>query len=262
VSRGWPTLLPALACFAYFFAGIPLFWLHARRRGLHREARVEARRPSPLVPRWLVYYLLWMIGPFERALVRARVTPNQVTLAGLVGSCAAAAALAAGWFDAGGWLYLAVGILDLCDGRIARATGRASRAGAFCDSVADRWSECAIFAGMTVYYQRTWVIYVILTALCSSLMVSYTRARAEGLGVSADAGTMQRPERVLLLGVALAAAPFAAVYERRARPIYWLAVAALAFLAVTATVTALGRARAAFRRLRADEQPTALSPPP
>jgi len=263
LTRPWHTLLPALFLFAYFLGAVPFFWLHVRRHGLDREDRIESRRPSRLFPKWLIYYLMWAIGPVERALVRSGVSPNLLTLSGLLVSSGAAALVSHGFFDLGGWLYLFVGILDIFDGRVARATGRVTRSGAFYDSVVDRYSECAIFIGMFIYYHQSWVMYVILAALIGSLMVSYTRARAEGLGVKDDAtvGLMQRPERVFLLGVALAISPYeAAIWERPVHPDFYVSVAAVMFLALTANVTALRRFWAVFRHLRTEEP--ALTPAP
>ena len=247
-------LLPAVICFAYFLGGLPVFALATRRHGMLRDERVESRRSK--LPKWLAYYLLWSIGPLERGLVRARVKPNTLTFFGFVLSLAAGAFVSHGFFSIGGWLYLFVGIVDIFDGRVARATGRVSRSGAFYDSVVDRYSECAIFVGLIIYYHQSWVMYVILGALVGSLMVSYTRARAEGLGATEDAkiGTMQRPERVLLLGVAMAASPFvAAAWERPVHPDFVVTVAAVLFLAASANLTAFLRFWAVFKHLRREE---------
>jgi CDP-diacylglycerol---glycerol-3-phosphate 3-phosphatidyltransferase len=255
MTRSMITLLPAVCCFAYFVGGVPLYWLHRRRVGVAREPRIESRRRSLLIPKWLIYYLLWVIAPVERSLIRARVSPNALSSFGLVLSFGAAAALAAGWFDVGGWLYLFVGIVDLFDGRVARATGRSSSAGAFYDSVADRYSECAIFVGLCAYYRGSWITAVVIAALLGSLMVSYVRARAEAFGAAALAarGAMQRPERIFLLGVSLAASPFVATQtEGGAHPMFVVAVAAIAVLALSSHVTALVRTIVVFRALRAE----------
>jgi CDP-diacylglycerol--glycerol-3-phosphate 3-phosphatidyltransferase len=252
MTRSLLTLLPALSCFAYFFGGVPFYWLHRRRVGVAREPRIEARRRSLLIPKWLIYYLLWVIAPVERALIRARVSPNALSSFGLGLSLASALALAAGWFDVGGWLYLFVGIVDLFDGRVARATGRSSSGGAFWDSVADRYSECAIFVGLCAYYRGSWITGIVIAALVGSLMVSYVRARAEAFGAAALAarGAMQRPERIFLLGVSLAASPFvAAQTERATPPTFFLAVAAIFVLALSSHVTALVRTAVVFRAL-------------
>jgi CDP-diacylglycerol--glycerol-3-phosphate 3-phosphatidyltransferase len=252
MTRSLITLIPALLCFTYFLGGVPVYWLHQRRVGIVRDPRIEARRPSLLIPKWLIYYLLWVIAPVESALIRWRVSPNALSTAGLLLSLVAGAVLAQGWFDIGGWLYLFVGIIDLFDGRVARATGRSSAAGAFWDSVADRYAEGGVFVGLLAYYRDSWIGALVIAALLGSLMVSYVRSRAEAFGAAALAarGAMQRPERVFLLGVALAAAPFvAAQTERVARPTFWVAAGAIAVLAVSSHVTALSRTRVVFRAL-------------
>jgi CDP-diacylglycerol---glycerol-3-phosphate 3-phosphatidyltransferase len=258
MTRSMITLLPALLCFAYFFGCVPVYWAHVRRVGIAREARIESRRRSMLIPKWLIYYLLWVIAPVEGMLIRQRISPNALSSFGLALSVVAGAALSQGWFDVGGWLYLFVGIVDLFDGRVARATGRASRGGAFYDSVVDRYSECAIFVGLVAYYRGSWISAVVLAALLGSLMVSYVRARAEAFGAAALAarGAMQRPERIFLLGVSLAASPFvAAQLERPAdRPLFYVAVAAIHVLAVTSHFTALSRTWVVFHALCAEDR--------
>jgi CDP-diacylglycerol--glycerol-3-phosphate 3-phosphatidyltransferase len=107
-----------------------------------------------------------------------------------------------------GALVLVGGIWDIFDGQVARASGMASKFGSFYDSTLDRISEIVVYMGLLSLYNNygaaladVWMIYVIFAAMGGSLMVSYTRARAEGLGVDCTVGLMQRPERVVLLGV-------------------------------------------------------------
>ncbi len=265
MSRAWHTWVPAILFFTYFLGGLPLFALSLRKHRMIKDDRIEARRGSALVPKWLIYYLMWVITPFERLLVRSKISPNLVTFTGLVVSSLAAVALAYGFFDLGGWAYLFVGILDICDGRVARATGRVSKSGAFYDSVIDRYAEFAVFTGLVVYYRSSGVLYVILAALVGSFMVSYTRARAESLGAGGDAmvGLMQRPERVVLLGVALAISPFVtATYAHEPHPSYEVAAVAILLLAVTANFTALRRFWTVFCHLRAEDLENHPAPRP
>lgn len=257
MSRSLITLLPALLCFVYFFGGVPLYWLHRRRVGVAVDPRIETRRRSLLIPKWLIYYLLWNIAPVERTLIRLRVSPNALSSFGFLLSLASSVTLARGWFDVGGWLYLFVGIVDLFDGRVARATGRVSRAGAFYDSVIDRYSESAIFVGLAVYYRDSWIAAMVVAALIGSLLVSYVRSRAEAFGAAALAarGAMQRPERIFLLGIALAASPFvAARTEPVAHPNFFVAVVAIVVLAVSSHFTAFARTVVVFRALSADDR--------
>src|SRR2546430_13443438 len=194
-------LYPLFALTAYFIVALGLFSLRARWVGIAVDAEIESRPASRLLGRFLRHYMMWVLGPWERALVRWRVTPNALTMASFVTACASGIFFALGNFGAGGWLYLLTGILDILDGRIARATGKVTTGGAFFDSVMDRYAELVVFGGLSIYYRGSWALYVVLLASLGSIMVSYTRARGEALGVNVNIGTMQRPERLFYLGV-------------------------------------------------------------
>src|SRR5256885_12306398 len=98
-----------------------------------------------MLGRLLRHFMMWLLGPWQRALVRSGVTPNALTFASLVVACGSAVAVARGSFAAGGWLYFLCGILDILDGRVARVTNRVSTSGAFFDSVIDRYAELVVF---------------------------------------------------------------------------------------------------------------------
>jgi phosphatidylglycerophosphate synthase len=252
-------LLPLIVLTALFVLGVPVFALYVRKHGLPKDERIEKRKVGPFLGRWLMYYLLWLIAPIERLLIRMGISPNALTFSSLLLSSGAAVALAFGRFGLGGWLYLFTGIFDIFDGRVARATGRVTRGGAFYDSVVDRWAEALIFCGLAWYYRQSWVLFLVLIALVASFMVSYARARGEGLGATTgDAGAMQRPERILYLGAGIALSPVVAAldYDPRigmmdggAHPLHLLAVIALALVAVTSLATAVRRSWVIFRQL-------------
>jgi CDP-diacylglycerol--glycerol-3-phosphate 3-phosphatidyltransferase len=133
-------------------------------------------------------------------------SPNGITLLGLVVAGASAYLLSVGYLAAGGGVLLASGLLDLMDGAVARATGRVTSFGAFLDSVSDRVSEAAVLLGLLIFYldrPSTSGAALVYVAMVGSIMVSYTRARAEGLGLECKVGLMTRPERVAVLGVGL-----------------------------------------------------------
>ena len=144
--------------------------------------------------------------PVARFLGAIGLTPNVLTLSGLLVAGASAFLISIGYFWAGGIVLLASGVFDMFDGALARATGRASSFGALLDSTVDRVSEAVVLLGLLVFYVRDdsaeWTILVYLT-LAGSIMVSYVRARAEGLGIECNVGVMTRPERVVLLGFGL-----------------------------------------------------------
>ena len=143
----------------------------------------------------------------------------------------AAALVGAGYPLAGGAVFLAGGLLDLMDGALARHTGRVTRFGALLDSVMDRLGEAALFLGMAVHGLRAdlsddrllFHLVVLILALVASQMVSYLRARGEGLGIETTAGLMTRPERVLLLSLGL-------VLGLRPLEIILIVIAAVSFL--------------------------------
>jgi CDP-diacylglycerol--glycerol-3-phosphate 3-phosphatidyltransferase len=150
-----------------------------------------------------------LLTAIVRRLAIARVNPNVLTFLGLVINIVAAvffgyanAENQVRMFFYGGLVVIGAGFMDLVDGRVARATNRVTRFGAFFDSVVDRYSDVALFFGLLVYYARAnRFFYLVLTAvvMVGSVMVSYTRARAESLIGSCRVGFMERPERLVLV---------------------------------------------------------------
>jgi CDP-diacylglycerol--glycerol-3-phosphate 3-phosphatidyltransferase len=145
--------------------------------------------------------------PIVSPLASLGVTPNMISVAGFAGNVAAGALAAGGHFLAAGVVMLIFSALDLLDGALARKTGTVTRFGAVFDSVLDRLSEAAVLAGLLFHYTQlgghTQEVALIYAAMVGSIMVSYVRARAEGLGLELREGLFTRAERVLLLGAAL-----------------------------------------------------------
>jgi CDP-diacylglycerol--glycerol-3-phosphate 3-phosphatidyltransferase len=133
---------------------------------------------------------------------RAGISPDAMTLIGLTGSAIGAASLGLGYISLGGWVILASGATDALDGTMARLRGRASRFGAFLDSSMDRYSELLIFGGLAVHFSLAGSVAgvaVAFAAAIGSVMVSYTKARAEGLGFECKVGLLTRMERYMVL---------------------------------------------------------------
>lgn len=140
--------------------------------------------------------------PVARAMVGLRLRPNQLSCLGLVGSAMAAAAFAADQRRVGALCLVVAGALDILDGALARVTGQASPFGAFLDSVLDRYSDLMVLAGIVFLFARLGRLEVVaaaLLALIGTVMVSYTRARAESVDVECKVGVMERGERMLVL---------------------------------------------------------------
>src|SRR6266700_2537090 len=183
-------------------------------------------------------------------LARLGVTPNTLTGIGLVLSIVTAIVIAQGYLFVGGWLVLFAGIFDMFDGAMARVRDASTTFGAFFDSTLDRYSESIILLGLLFYalqrpglqnslwpapYEQTWMIAFIYIAVVGSLMVSYTKARAEGLGLECKTGLLARPERVIILAIGL---------------LTNTGIWALALLAVFSNVTAVERMVAVWRKAR------------
>src|SRR5947209_5631028 len=176
------------------------------------------------------------IGP-ALALGRLGLTPNALTVLGSVLTGCVGLLAAQGWFVAAGLCLWLFSVTDTLDGALARATNRVSVFGAFLDSVCDRYAEAGVFLGLVWWYQSLHDplgVSLAYLSIIGSLMVSYARARAEGVGVPvAEVGWFQRPERIVLLGLGFLAG---AVYP----PALLLVLAALAVLT---TLTVLQRVR-------------------
>jgi len=146
------------------------------------------------------------LEPLARFIGWTGISPNVVTVIGFVMMIGVAMVLAGGHFLWGGILITAVALFDAVDGTLARMMGRSSRFGAFLDSTLDRFSEAVIFLGLFIHYvgqDQNLELILIYATVVGSLMVSYARARAEGIGVPLKDGLFTRFERVFLLVVGL-----------------------------------------------------------
>lgn len=190
----------ALMLFVTLIASMPLYAIGSRRR--KRDPEVARRSASVLLGFWLRDWMVWILGPVERLLVRGGVSPDLLNFAGVAAGIGAGAAIALGRLSLGAWLIGVGGISDILDGRIARARGVASRYGAFLDSTLDRFAETGTFVGVAWYlWGSRWMTAATVLAAAGSLLVSYTRARGEALGAGFTGGLMQRAERVVLLAL-------------------------------------------------------------
>src|SRR5262245_2598247 len=140
--------------------------------------------------------------PVARAMVGLRVRPNQLSCLGLVASMIAAAAFAADQRRAGAIFLAVAGALDILDGALARVSGQVTPFGAVLNSVLDRYSDLLVLAGLVLLFARLGradAVLAVLLALIGTVMVSYTRARAESVDVECRVGLMERGERMLVL---------------------------------------------------------------
>lgn len=182
--------------------------------------------------------------PVGRAVARAGITPNMVSVFGFGGNVAAAALIAQGALVWAGAVFLFFSILDLVDGAVARATGQASAYGAVLDAVLDRASEAIVLVGVAWYFgerEEWWPVALTYGALVGSVCVSYMRARAEVVGFPMREGLFRRQERVAFLTLGLLFSGWGAL------------TLAVALLAVFANLTALQRFVMLAKGLRAED---------
>lgn len=188
-------LAPALLLAAAFFAG---FFVYCALHLIGRPPRLVGVKHNQLLGPFMAGFLVWFISPAERLLL-GRASPNFITAVSLVMCALTGLAAALGHLAWAVWLYVAGGILDVLDGRIARLLGKQTQSGALFDSVSDRWGELFVFLGYAWYLHETPWMLTAFAAFGTSMMVSYTRARAEGLGIELHGGIMQRAERIVLV---------------------------------------------------------------
>ncbi len=182
---------------------------------------------------------LRVIAPVGDLLVRHRVSPNLITTVGTICTMIAGAIFAAGHIRTAGWFLGITALFDVLDGTVARRTGRSTTFGAFYDSTLDRVADGFLLGGLAVFYgvnpvhRSETLLAITIAGLIGTFLTSYTRARAESLGLDAKVGIMQRPERIALL--AAPQAFFGLALDG------WVLAGIVTLLSVTAWVTAVQR---------------------
>jgi CDP-diacylglycerol--glycerol-3-phosphate 3-phosphatidyltransferase len=185
----------------------------------------------------------FLTEPIVRCLARTGISPNALTITGFLLSIVVAGVLAGGHLFLGGFLVLFAGWFDMLDGALARVVGKSTRFGSLLDSTIDRLSEAVLFLGLLIFYlgqAATLEILLVYSAIVGSIMVSYIKARAEGLGLRCEVGFFARPERVILLALGLLLS--------RASPVALLVV--LVILAMGTMLTVLHRLIDIWQQMR------------
>ena len=208
-----------------------------------------------------------IINPFVKLLIRIGVTPNMVTTIGLLGNIAAAAVIAYAGYEAqrtgnprfdlitwGGAITIGFSLFDMLDGQVARLGNMVSRFGALYDSVLDRYCELFTLGALSYYLiMNQWIIgaLVAFLALVGSIMVSYVRARAEGVGLECKVGFMQRPERVVVTAIGCMACGITGLLSPNTpSTAFTILIIAMTVIAVFANITAVARIDVCRKGLR------------
>ena len=196
----------------YFIGAFAIFpFVYPR---LDKMDMIENRHHSVILGKWIRYYWLWVTSPLFKFFVKFKFTPNSISALGTLLSVFAGAAFAFGHdylgaagFGIGGWFMVFGGSFDFMDGRVARETNQESLGGAFFDSCMDRVAECFVLAGLGWYFRDSWALLLVLAALSGSMLTSYSKCRGDKMGVNFGGGVMQRPERIVYIGVSAILVP-------------------------------------------------------
>lgn len=244
-----------LAAITALVVSMPVFVIVTRTRPM--DANVASRAQTVLLARWIRDWLVWVIAPLEHLLVRACVSPTHLNIFGAVMGLAAGISFARSAPFAAGIFVLIGGLADVLDGRVARARRLESAYGAFLDSTLDRFSESFTFIGLILYFASNILALAASgLALSAALLVSYTRARGEALGVTNTSGVMQRAERLVVLAVGAIGEPIIArTFDLRSGS--FLAVVVVA-LALASLATAMYRTAAIATELRRNASPSTI----
>lgn len=180
-----------------------------------RDHAHDLRRGASVMPARFKDAARGILAPIVRLAIALHLTPNTITVIGLLITVAASALVAGGWLLVGAAVLTGGSLLDAVDGALARAQGGGTAFGSFLDSTLDRAGEAVLYAGIATWFLTTLEdpvlpVVAVIVALTGSFLVSYARARAEGIGVTATVGLAPRTERLVLViaGIGLAGLGF------------------------------------------------------
>ncbi|MCX8159600.1 MAG: CDP-alcohol phosphatidyltransferase family protein [Candidatus Saccharicenans sp.] len=200
----------------------------------------------------MIIFILEIFDRFSLLLVRLNLSPNLLSFLGLLAGLLVGLFFALGWW---GWalVFLVIcGMLDILDGKVATNSNHRTIFGAVFDSSLDRYSEFAIYLGLGFYFGPHWILWVLALAFLGSTMVSYTKARAESLGISCQLGIMQRAERMVLLIIGTLLALI--IRHRNA-----VMMAVIIILAAVSNLTAIQRIVHVYRTEKRKQHPSTES---
>ena len=203
------------------------------------------------------------VKPLGDTLRRTKITPDQLTIAGMLIACGASVAIGAGYLSLGLLLVILAALPDLLDGALAKASNTSSQRGAFFDSVVDRVTDALLFGGVAWYFASNESSHLAILPFAVSGMssvISYERAKAESLGLSAKGGLMERAERIICLCLGLLFPPLLI-------PIMWVMLVLTTVTAVQrfikvwqqAAVAPITAARIELRRTRRQSRRSAIA---
>jgi CDP-diacylglycerol--glycerol-3-phosphate 3-phosphatidyltransferase len=219
-----------LALCAYF--GIFLY----PKRELSEETK---KRPRSFISNaFFREYWYFLMGPLKRKFIAWDISPNALTIWGFIFSALAGLAFAVGVWAIAGWMVILAATCDVYDGQLARARNISLKSGAYLDSLLDRLGESCMFFGMAYYFRHDgWIFVLTFLAFTASQIVSYTRARAEGLGFPGARGFFQRAERLIVMCVGFSLTSFSGPLNFDPLPLVKPTIFALSLGSVKTAIT-------------------------
>lgn len=266
-SHFWISFGPLAVFTSYFVIALMIFpFFYPRMPRL--PDLIDNRHNSKILGPWIRYWWMWVMGPLFKILLKSRLTPNQISTLGLFLAVLSAFTFACAdiWlgtssFGLAGWFMVFGGSMDFMDGWVARKTGQTSKSGAFFDSCLDRVAESVVFAGLAWYFRDSLVLMAVMAAFTGSMMTSYSKCRGDKMGAEYSGGIMQRPERVVYLGVGAIFTPVFGLFVMRFWGEYFVSLKSatdfvytipLVFVAVLSNYTTCNRIKTVMHIL--DEQ--------
>ncbi len=206
----YASIVPLILINGGFILGYLIFLVLGKGSKKHHELKDKSE--SKIIWSSLQNYWFAITEPVVKLLIKAKVTPNMITVIGVFISGVSGLLFANGNWGSAGWIMIAGGVFDLFDGRVARATNSVSKQGAYLDSVMDRYSDGLILGGLAIAFREHWLLYFLILCFIGFYSVSYTKARAEASGIKCNVGMFQRPERIFSLGLSAIFSPLFSYY--------------------------------------------------
>jgi len=227
-----------------FIAGYLIFMALGKNK---KTKSAHKKSESGLIISSLQNYWMAITEPCVGLLIKLRITPNMITIFGVLISGVSGILFANSLWGAAGWIMIAGGVFDLFDGRVARATNNVTKGGAYLDSTLDRYSDGFILAGLAWAFRDSWLLFFITLCFIGFYSVSYAKARAEANGVKCDVGTFQRPERIFSLGLSAIFSPILSYYMDLSEPV--LIYLVIVVLGIGTLWTSIYRIAYTFKKL-------------
>jgi len=198
------------------------------------EVKTQAQHTFRIFPKKILTIPLQLLNPLATFFVQLKVSPNTLSVIALVAGLGAGILFYFEKLFLAGILIIICGIFDIIDGKVAVQANKKSLYGAIFDSSLDRYSEFFIYLGIAAYYRNHWALWLTFLTIIGSTMVSYTRARAEGLGIDCNVGFMQRAERMAFLSTGAIIGSLFKIFD-------YTMIFVLSLIALISNITAIQR---------------------